>query len=191
MFAFTSEYDFAILSLPRSGSHMLASALDSHPEIQCQGEYGMTEKFPLGRRPGRIKGCIVQGYHISRHIAPPWIRNSRIIVLTRSLLAIAKSLHYNTMNGSTYDQHLEPVQRGPQRSTPSPDTIRRLEAEQEAIAHFLEFANPNALLHVEYRLLCGDKDARAIRWEQAHRICDFLGVERLPMRPLTHKPSAL
>ena len=52
---------FCILTRPRSGSHMLASALDSHPEICCHGEYGM-DKYPLvlGKHPAEVQGWIVQ-----------------------------------------------------------------------------------------------------------------------------------
>ena len=184
-------YDFIILSLPRSGSHMLASALDSHPDIQCAGEYEMTEKFPLGRTEKRVKGCIIQGYHILRQIAPEWVNDVKIIRLMRPLDAIARSLHYGSPTGACYEQHLEPVERDFTRGyyPPTQSTKLRLNAEAAAIHAFLNARGHERLLTVTYHGLCGSKDAEAIRWEQAHRICDFLEVDRHPLIPKTRKPG--
>ena len=168
---------------------MLASALDSHPQIQCRGEYGMVEKFPIGRTEKGVKGCIVQGYHILRQLALPagW-PVAKIIRLTRPLDEIARSMHYSTADGQSYEQHLSPVQRTMAVSKPTTATIRRLEAEEYAVTDWLRIRN---FLPVRYDLLCGGKDARAIRWEQAHRICEYLEVQRRPLIPVTHKPSPL
>lgn len=182
-------YDFIIVSLPRSGSHMLASALDSHPDIQCEGEYGMIEKFPLGRTEARLRGCIVQGYHILGQIALPtgWA-TAKIIKLTRSIDQIADSLHATNDDGQSYSQHLEPVRQQMPGGKPTQKTWSRINDEHEAILNWLLLRQ---YLTVTYDALSGGKDCRAIRWEQAHRICDYLGVERHPLIPKTHKPSPL
>lgn len=182
-------YDFIILSLPRSGSHMLASALDSHPEIQCSGEYGMKEKFPLGRNPKRVKGCIIQGYHILREIAPKWIYAVKVIYLYRPVDEIAKSLHYLSPSGQSYDQHLHPAARTEKLYWEvDKETRNRLNSEQQALIDCLAKCDYPDVLTTSYQSLCKGKDARTLRWEQTHRILDFLKVERMPLKPLTHKP---
>lgn len=64
------RYDFYIVTAPVSGSHMLASALDSHPDIQCRGEYGFKDYADdLGAVSKRVKGCITHIKHWNfRHV---------------------------------------------------------------------------------------------------------------------------
>jgi len=178
-------YDFIILSLPRSGSHMLASALDSHPEISCEGEYEMIDKIPIGHTRKQIHGCIVQAYHIRREIAPISIP-TKIIRIKRPLVQIVASRFLNSIDGTNSDQHTEPVKK-------------------EGISHTLKFKVWNDLLHdslaldeftasnpaltVSYNDMCKGKDARKIEHETALRICDYLEVTRAPLIPATYKPS--
>lgn len=64
-----SEYDFYIVTDPHSGSHMLASALDSHPEIQCKGEVGWRDySDTLGVNKGKVLGGIThsKAYNFTR-----------------------------------------------------------------------------------------------------------------------------
>lgn len=179
-------YDFFILSLPRSGSHMLASALDSHPDICCTGEYGMTEKFPIGRSGGKIKGCIVQAYHIQQGIAPPDFDTGRLIWLTRPVYEIAISRHYDNANGASAAQYLEPTEKTGVQRLVLPDTVKNLQIQ---IGVVTQVARAREHLAVNYKGLCAGKDTRAIRWEVAHQLCDFLEVDRQPLLPATHKPT--
>ena len=178
--------DFAILSLPRSGSHMLASALDSHPNIRCTGEYEMIEKFPIGRSPGRIEGCIIQSYHIDQNIAPKWLDTAKIILLNRSFEDIAKSQYFNDEFGRTSTQFTVPTKRtGIVHHVP--DERLRYLTDQRAI--LLNYIDGREYLQVSYQSLCRGADARTIRWEVSHLLCDFLDVTYQPLRPATHKPS--
>ncbi len=179
---------FAILSLPRSGSHMLASALDSHPAICCTGEYEMVEKFPIGRYPGAVVGCIVQSYHIDRHVAPPWLPEAKLILLFRPTREIIQSLYHGSENGTNYSQCLTQADHSGLQRHPYPDRhYSYLEAQRDIIS---EYARGRNHIMISYRSLCRDKDVRAIRWEVAHRICDFLEVDRQhPLKTTTHKPT--
>ena len=180
--------DFAILSLPRSGSHMLASALDSHPAIKCVGEYNTyPEKFPIGLRSGAIEGCIVQGYHISGNIAPGWLPKAKLILLNRPIPEILYSLYKGHAAGGNYSQYLKPTDRSEDIHYP----IRErhwayLEEMRDIVKQYVEGREH---MTVSYQSMCKGSDARAIRWEVAHQLCDFLGVARQPLRPVTHKPS--
>ena len=183
---FMSKSLFAILSLPRSGSHMLASALDSHPAIRCTGEYGMTEKFPIGLMPGAVEGCIVQSYHIDRGIAPPWLHDAKIILLNRAFIDIARSQYLNDEHGRTATQFLSPSDSpGVQHKVPD----KRLGYLRDQRTILLNYVQDREHLAVSYKSLCGGGDARVIRREVAHLICDFLDVTYHPLRPATHKPS--
>ena len=51
------NHDFYIVTKPHSGSHMLASAINSHPDVSCGGEYGFVDRrAPYGE--GQVVGCI-------------------------------------------------------------------------------------------------------------------------------------
>ncbi len=179
-------YDFIILSLPRSGSHMLASALDSHPEIQCQGEYEMIEKFPLGRNEAPIKGCIVQAYHIQRNIAPPDLVTAKLIYLYRPVREIVFSRFYGSPLGVNSEQWLTPVLRDKTQYDTSQDVIVDLMQQRIDLGAFLRNKDH---LKVTYRDLCHDKDVRSLDRVTALRICDFLNIPNCVLVPMTHKPS--
>lgn len=165
---------------------MLASALDSHPDIQCEGEYGMIEKFPLGRTEKAVKGCIIQAYHIQRSIAPGWVKNVKVIYLERPLPEICESLFRGSPTGQNFSQHLEPAE--PKKPCqPDKNTFEQLQNLRQHVRGFLDTLDHYHT--VTYRQLCGDKDSRAIRWEAAQPICDFLDVSREPLIPKTHKPT--
>lgn len=50
--------DFLILATQRSGSHMLASALNSHPDISCQGEIARKDEV-IEASEGNVTGAIL------------------------------------------------------------------------------------------------------------------------------------
>ena len=53
-------YDFLILTAGRAGSHLLASFLNSHPDVACEGEIGKEDSLiARGSLSGDLKGCIL------------------------------------------------------------------------------------------------------------------------------------
>lgn len=56
------EYNFLILTAQRSGSHMLGSALNSHPNISCGGELGRSDDV-IKPSEGEVKGAILMYRH--------------------------------------------------------------------------------------------------------------------------------
>ncbi len=54
------DYDFVILAKGRSGTHMLASFLNSHSMITCEGEYRKFDlKIPKIETRGQVHGSIL------------------------------------------------------------------------------------------------------------------------------------
>ncbi len=167
---------------------MLASSLDSHPDIQCSGEYDMIEKFPLGREPGRVKGCIIQSYHLDRGIAPPLPPETKLILLNRSFEEIARSQYCNDELGRSSTQFLSPTDSfGIFHKVPD-ERLRYLKEQHAILTSYIEGREH---LSVSYKSLCKGADVRVIRWEVMHLLCDFLEVDRRPLRPLTYKPSGV
>lgn len=170
-------FDFYILFLVRSGSHMLASALDSHPEIQCKAEAWRPEpKYPwLGAVEKRVSGTTMLPHKIPDN--PP----NKAIVLTRRwqdrVQSVAKPLH-----------HMEPASievRGM-------SVQELMEQEEDALmrdAGLMEAASRFDCLFVDYDEMTNNEDCRELPEPIGRRICDFLGVGYAPLRPAFYKPS--
>ena len=171
--------DFVIFTLPKSGSHMLASALDSHPDINCGGE--VFRKRPLydwlGSGAG-IKGGIVNlfksGIITDKH---------KVIVLTRDALGVAKSgtsalstgeLHAMDANTTKKQMRISSVSKGTQ------DRCNRL---------LVEARKHKDVFQVSYEEMTCNKNIDVIPTEISYKICDFLGVKRAELRPVFKKPA--
>ena len=146
----------------------------------------MTVKFPMGLRAGAVEGCIVQSYHIDRHIVPPWLDSAKLILLNRSIVEIAHSQYLNDEHGRTATQFLHPSDStGVQHEVP--DERLGYLADQRAI--LLNYVQDREHLAISYKSLCGGKDVRVIRSRISHYLCDFLDVTYHSLRPMTYKPS--
>jgi hypothetical protein len=86
---------FVILAHQRSGTHLLASLLDSHPDLRCYGEVYLTHrhKMPLGikniKRLNENEGCILMYTHFIKESGKniefvDFISKAKIIHLTRN-----------------------------------------------------------------------------------------------------------
>lgn len=164
--------DFHILFLPRSGSHMLVSALNSHPDIDCthsdQGHHGR----------GFIKG---HAHTVPEHAS------GKVIVLVRNSVDRMKSF-YTTMPDQIKDNHTyEPL-------TVQRKDIHKIDRQiEKAIAKtdkWLERCKElHDVLYVSYEDLTGGKDVRVIEQKWTNLICDHIGVLRLPLTTKLHKPT--
>lgn len=166
-------FDFAIMSLPRSGSHMLMSALHSHPEITMKGELRMKEKFPLPASEGALRGCICPSYSLPN---PAGISASTpIIFLKRDIQEIDRS---------PYHQHLAPAPVDD--VVPPKSRLSYLYNQLVLLEKFIE-SRKAPKLEIWYDELCGGEDVRVL--DQSERLCCFLGISEQPLRPLTYKPN--
>lgn len=163
---------FCILTYPRTGSHMLASALDSHPDIQCKGEVGM-EKYPelMGAHEARVQGCIVQNFQLKQVDVRAF---DKIIVLLRdtSVRTEYRGVHF-----------LEP--------TTVNRSIRDASMEKPVVDHYpiLAAAMLRENLILSYEKITGNCDIREIPDPFMRQICSFLGVDPHPLRPIFYKPA--
>jgi hypothetical protein len=169
--------DFYILTFPRTGSHMLASALDSHPDINCVGEVWRDKPLYdwLGSG-GKVNGGIIQP---SQARSLP--ESTKMICLTRnpqdiaiSYLSKKKTLH--AMGPSLL----------PATELPSCDLV----GEQESRQLFLrESAKRYPHIVVDYNEITNGQDIREIPESIGRHICKFLNVEYHIMTPKFYKPQ--
>ena len=158
-----------IVSLPRSGSHMLGSALSSHPELVCIGEYA-SDDFPEWANDGNCQ--IVQLYNITPNA-------EKYIVLVRSLEDRKRSWrkdgpthYYEPINVSD----IEPI---------GVDFIIGQDMQQK----LQDFIGSNKCLILHYEELTGNADIRQIPDKYGRMICEYLEVEYQPLVPATYKPT--
>ena len=165
--------EFCILTRPRSGSHMLASALDSHPQIQCKGEYGM-EKYSrlMGREVHDISGHIVQDFMLPEIDLKQF---DKIILLLRdlSLRKEYRGLHW-----------LEPAQvkRSIRDHGDTPKT--------DHTALYVATTGMDRLI-INYDDMTGGHDIRELPYKEGSAICAFLGTDYFPMKPIFYKPTVI
>ena len=167
--------DFYLLFLPRSGSHMLVSALNSHPQIDCshsdQGHSG----------DGDVKGhaqCCVTG------------DIKKAIVLTRNSKDRMDSF-FTDLAEKTGDNHVYKPGVKTQRKYAEKCENRYLSQKKKG-EYFLTLAEkiPDILV-LKYEDLTKDKDIREIPEKYARQICDFLDVSQLPLTTKLYKPEVV
>ena len=156
------NYDFLIVGLPRSGTHMLATALNFHPDINCRCEDGQ----PLfGGVTGRV---------FTRLTNLPLA--DKFIVITRPWEERIQS--WRTCGTEhLYEKRFANHLRGRTDSLPRCDH------------KLIEFAMAHHAYRVSYGDLTGGIDCRRIPDRIASEICDFLEVEYHPLEPRTYKPK--
>ena len=156
------NYNFLIVGLPRSGTHMLATALDSHPDIQCRCEDGQ----PLyGDVTGRVFTRLTN--------LPP---AEKYIVITRPWEERMQSWSTNGTE-HLHEKRFANYLRGRTDSLPRCDH------------KLIQFAMVNHAYRVSYSDLTDGADTRQLPSGICGELCDFLGVDYHPMTPRTYKPK--
>jgi glycosyltransferase involved in cell wall biosynthesis/cytochrome c556 len=181
--------DFAIVCHVRSGSHLLATAINSHPEIHCQGEllHVLTEPHKAYAAvcdiaTGVVNGAIImyEQWELLRALS---IIPSKIIHLTRDARQTALSFIRNNEHLSAYGARHNPhAWRNacePLEMRDYPVDEKQL-AERTALVRQSQHASssflPKSRLEVTYEELCGNHDVDTIEQTAADRIVEFLGV---------------
>lgn len=170
------ELDFCLVALPRSGSHMLASALDGHPEIDCFGEHRVPQDGT--RHSQGIMGKLVHG--------TPIPAASKYIFLYREPLAIQASRLRLNRDGLLHEYREGDTIYARDTSRMPSGFIDAIRAEREEVLAELEGTDH---IIVSYESLCAGQDTEALNAEQATRICRFLGVAERELRPKTRKAN--
>ena len=157
------KYSFIILGLPRAGTHMLASALDSHPEIACRLKDNQVVYAPY---TGRVWTRLEEIPYAKKYI-----------VIHRPFVERMRSFRY-----TGFSHAYRPGSR--------PEEPRRARADfPDQDEELIEVAYQIKALQVHYSDLTGGLDCRQIPQGWSQIICDFLGVKRHILCPRTYKPS--
>lgn len=171
--------DFYILTIPRSGSHMLASALDSHPEISCRGEFEKETMYPwLGSADKRVNGQIISPYRLFGGVGS----QTKMICLTRDYHDIAES----SCKACNPLHHFEPAVVKRQSVQISPEVYTRY---QNAQADLLKAVKRFPHIVVDYNEITNGEDTRLIPERTGRLLCDFLCVTYSVMSPRVYKPK--
>lgn len=193
--------DFAIVCHQRSGSHMLATALNSHPEVCCQGELLQTIKTPhkvYAPRPivpHGVSGAILMYGHwkLTTQLG---LNPKKCIHLLRdpirTAISVAKNLADEQTRGPEHRPHFPRGSKHRQMvefdATAVPELAARIAERQQRFAVFLA---DRTVLEIRYEDLTGEKDVEVLPEQASSRILEFLGVIRTDVRlvPAVKKSS--
>lgn len=152
--------DFAILTVGRTGSHLLASLLNSHPQIGCYGELQTLDahnkddiRIDPNKVSGAITGCIVP--------YPMWRRLDefdKVIFCTRK----------------NKEDHARSYAKNIKKRTPTTGDIEWAKKElDKKHKHIIDILD--CYLCVSYESITKGEDIREARLDT---ILDFLGAEK-------------
>lgn len=176
------ELDFMIIGIARSGTHMLASALNSHPDIVCFGEYEKAVPLHYDWLGGVVKAGHMVGA-LMHNPAPKYVR--KVIHISRPPEETVKSMQEIACNGV-----LHTVRGGdlPDKKGKKPfadfNFLLEQRDEQARLRHSLKGRD---YFLCSYAELCACRDAVTLNRVTTDDLCRFLGVDPLPLNPLTMK----
>jgi LPS sulfotransferase NodH len=188
---------FVILTAGRTGSELLVSLLDSHPEIRCDSEIlGVRRQFPgqliasrtalAGLRGARAFGFkLLRTHLLANHVADPgeFVRDLHrdgfhVIVLERRDL-LSQAVSYVRASGGHYHHRRDSAAAfTPQAVDPIEVLTYMFTLEQEVL-----FAR-NALAGIDHLTLRYEDDLADPSRQQltADRVCAVLGLDPQPVR---------
>jgi len=179
--------DFIIITTQRSGSNMLASALNSHPRLQCLGEPGR-KTTPLEPTRGDVRGMI--------NMCSMWERSGKLIHAER-YIHLMRNPHDTALSDLAmqhgYGHHYtEPVDRVCHILTDNLETEKaRVESDHRYIDGVMLGGGYDALI-VNYEDLVRDSVSMThIPESEGRRITEFLGVNYAPMTTKLVKPGTV
>lgn len=166
--------DFHILFLPRSGSHMLVNALNSHPELDVthsdQGHHGK----------GNLKGhaqCVVND------------DVKKAIILIRNSKDRTNSFFTNLAEKTGSNHSRVPVEV--ERRYPDKAANRYKNQEIKNKRFFESVSKIKDALLISYEDLTENKSITEFPEEYSFKICDFLGIERRILVTELVKPTVI
>lgn len=160
-----------IVTLPRSGSHMLGSAIGCHTELHFAGE----PFDPIENERGLPE---VQVLHYLNTVP----KADKYIVLIRDPSDRDLSWQRTTSNHFDRPTELSSNCENPDRNLP--DAF----VNQEKLESFAE-SNDCLILH--YDDITGNTDTRVLPEKITQKICSYLGLAYRELCPDTYKPTVL
>lgn len=173
------SYDYIIYCRPRSGSHLLATLLNSHPDIACFGETCDEGLEELRNTRGKIEGAIYF-YHQERNLS----KERKIIHLTRKPIDIATSEYiFNFTDRKKEDSPFRPEnlykERKIKQSLDSNFIAKKAEQISNiTIAEKEKMKNMSNVLEISYEEMTDNQNIEILKQNIADKILDFLGVEK-------------
>ena len=162
---------FVIIASRRSGTHLLASLLNSHPRLKCYDEIFLSRKWKLmfGRKELKKledkEGCIVMYRHFLR-----------LSGKQRGLITRSKVIHLMRKNldnhVKSYEKKSDKVNLDLRRDFRKKEIIRFRERVFNGKREF------SHLFEIYYEDICGDKDIKEYKNE---KLLDFLGVKPIKL----------
>ena len=186
---FEKTLDFVILTTQRSGSHMLSSALNSHPNISCEGELGVRDEV-VPPSEGEVKGAILM--YNRWHTLGKRFSATKIIHLVRNPVNTAKSRLANSQD--------KKENKGKHKAHYRKKASREFELNgkrlKEVKAHIVTEirrmrATIQPILHIEgsSEELTGDASVAQLPQEVSDRLTAFLEVSSAPLTTDLVKPD--
>ena len=180
------KYDFLLLAGKRTGSHMLASMLNSHPYLSCEGEFGNeNDTVTIHAREDGIQGCIIHYRQLRKVQAPKHIHLIRDPLLN----AISLARTVARQSGSRFSEYAAHYVKGdePRNQEIIPDQavivarVKNIERQRAKARAWFEKTGKN-LLEVSYEDITGGRSVEVMPWKTGREICQFLGI---PYRRMT------
>lgn len=177
----TKEFDFIIVCSQRSGSHMLASALNSHPNISCSGELLISDTL-ITPSDGECKGAILM-YNRWAAFETQYTAN-KLIHLVRD----PESVAYSRMANSQDKKKLRAKHRAhfteniDRKFDIRPSKLRNLKAHTKTLINKMR-KKLSDLDHIEvsYEELTDNLSVTEINRASANRLTKFLGVPEMDL----------
>lgn len=170
------KFDFIILSTQRSGTHMLQSALNQHPEITCHGEILHKSKEWIDSDK-KVKGCI----QMKNRLNEINYKFDKVIYLRRNENELAKSRVANRFHKKASNQKVIEKHNAHRPKTPCTFIMDRVTINNEireirkAVKTINKFINDKKHIVIDYE----NPDYK--------RIQRFLGVKELTIKPTLKK----
>jgi hypothetical protein len=185
----------AIVCLPRSGSHMLASCLASHPLVGSFGEFvGRTQPVPFPTDP--VVVGIIMYKHWERALADG-VEIARVIHLIRdphpTALSYLRNQAHRRIEGAAHRAHARqgepPLRQHPIDLSELDEMTGSMAAQQ---AEFRRRLQVRDVLEVRYEALTGGRSISVLPADEARRILTWLRLPyaRLHTRYVKTGPAA-
>lgn len=182
------DFDFIILCTQRTGSHMLASALNAHPDISCCGE--LRPKDIVVPSSGDVTGAILM-YSNWRDFGVR-VSASKIIHLVRDPDNTAKSRLVNNKDKEEQKKKhkahfLEKVDRGFEIDVKQVGDLSG--SIRKKVKRARGWIRDIPHIEVTYEELTENVSVSQLPTEVAKRITDFLGLSYAPLITELVKPN--
>lgn len=168
------QIDFLLVAPARSGTNLVAFALDSHPNIAILGDNELRNRYTFSQK-GQVKGLI--SYRRTKTFP------KKLISLTRDPYSMAKSL-CNTETKHFFQPAycLEKDQKEPLEN----DVLAAKERQIQLLNWVEQHPNP---LILSYEEITHNQYISEIPEKISNTICKYLNVSPIPLFTKTFKPK--